>query len=218
MYQMGTAEAGKQLHHFLKAFLEWGYAVSLDKAICDRVVLYTTFTTRLIGQILYRLWIGTPLPTTFSCDRRGSGSPPLRCVGARPLDPGEKGGDAPLHADHSAPGRRRAPTTATTGMQHLPSHSIAIILFLLYDFTSLPSFLLRVPPPCEFHFSTRVYPLPRSSPPPGFPPNKHCSSSQAGKKERNWPYCSGAEAQKNDSRKEREKGLLRQKQRSGCPS
>jgi hypothetical protein len=62
MYQMGTAEAGKQLHHFLKAFLAWGYAVSLDKAICDRVVLYTTLTTRLIGQILYRLWIGTPCP------------------------------------------------------------------------------------------------------------------------------------------------------------
>lgn len=68
MYQMGTAEAGKQLHHFLKAFLAWGYAVSLDKAICDRVVLYTTLTTRLIGQILYRLWIGTPARaiTTFS--------------------------------------------------------------------------------------------------------------------------------------------------------
>lgn len=62
MYQMGTAEAGKQLHHFLKAFLAWGYAVSLDKAICDRVVLYTTLTTRLIGQILYRLWIGLWIP------------------------------------------------------------------------------------------------------------------------------------------------------------
>jgi hypothetical protein len=60
MYQMGTAEAGKQLQHFLKALLAWGHAMStLDKATCDRVVFFATLATRLVGQII---WIGTLAP------------------------------------------------------------------------------------------------------------------------------------------------------------